>query len=302
MYKVRETFKDLTSSIENELAKLYEERDGLKKQVELLQQERQPKNYNVERIILDIGGFRYSTSLSTLTSVPGSYFGKLFGGPFPSHLVGEDGSIFLDRDGRLFRFVLNYLREPEAYELRLRVKQDLDDLREEARFYGLEDRMFLKRLFIPEKLDWLDPTTIKVAAFSSEHSDRSFAATNVLDYNRTYWLSLTGQTTNQWLTFDFGHQAYINKLCIKVDYYECTVKDFMVQYTEDEDPKTEDWITIKEFQAECGNRNTNDQFFEGFEFRGRYMRIYCKNNWGPGGGNFILITNIKFYGAVDTDQ
>jgi len=302
MHKVRDTFKDLTKSIETELAKLHDERDNLKTQVEKLQQERQPKNYNVERIILDIGGFRYSTSLTTLTALPDSYFGKLFGGPFPTHLVGDDGSIFLDRDGRLFRFILNYLRDPQAFELRLKVKQDLEDLREEAKFYGLEDLMFgNKKLFIPEKLDWIDPLLIKLAAFSSQHSDTSFAATNVLDYNRTYWLSLTGLTTDQWLTFDFQKETFINKISIKVDYYECTVKDFMIQYTEDEDYKTEDWITIKEFQAECGNRNTNEQFFDGFEFRGRYMRIFCKNNWGPGGGNFILITNIKFHGAIDTD-
>jgi len=28
------------------------------------------------------------------------------------------------------------------------------------------------------------------------------------------------------------------------------------------------------------------------------MRMFFKNNWGPGGGNFILITNIKFFGAL----
>jgi len=57
-------------------------------------------------------------------------------------------------------------------------------------------------------------------------------------------------------------------------------------------------MTLKEFQAICGNTCTTDQNFEGFEFRGRYMRLFCKNNWGPGGGNFILITNVKFYGAL----
>jgi len=39
-------------------------------------------------------------------------------------------------------------------------------------------------------------------------------------------------------------------------------------------------------------------FFTELEFRGRYLRLYSKNNWGPGGGSYILITNVKFFGAA----
>jgi len=297
MDSIRRKFKDLTNSIESEIKVLTDERDTLKNEVYFLNHERDsPKNYNVERVELDIGGFHFSTSIHTLTNIQSSYFAKLFTTDPSSLLFGE--RYFIDRDGRLFRHLLNCMRDPENFSLKLKTKQDLDDLRKEAIFYGMEDYVFKHSEFIPETQNWLDEKTIKLVDFSSEHSDR-FPATNVLDYSRTYWLSLPGLITDQHLTFDFGNEAFITKISIKVDNFECTVKDFIIQSTETEDYKGKDnWIDVKEFQAIVGNSNTNEQFFEGFEFRGRYMRIFCKNNWGPGGGNFILITNIKFYGAV----
>jgi len=187
------------------------------------------------------------------------------------------------------------LREPSKFKLRLRNKQDLDELREEAKFYGLENLMFANSLFIPDVQNWLDETKISIKEFSSEHSD-SFPVTNVINYSKTYWLSRSGTVTDQWMVFDFGKEAYISKLSVKVDNYECSLKDFYIQYSEGDDAIS--WVTIKEFQAECGNRNQSEQFFEGFEFRGRYMKFFCKNNWGPSGGDYILITNIKFFGAL----
>jgi len=210
-------------------------------------------------------------------------------------MVGEDGRVFLDRDGKNFRYILNFLRDPEHFTLKLRNKQELDQLRIEAAFYEIEDRLFQNSIFVPDTQNWLDEKKITMKSFSSEHSE-SFPARHVLDYSKTYWLSLPGQTTDQWLVFDFGKEAYLSKISIKVDNYECSLKDFSLQYSEGDDCSS--WVTIKEFQARCGNQCTEEQFFDGFEFRGRYLRMFCKNNWGPGGGNFILITNIKFFGAL----
>jgi len=194
-----------------------------------------------------------------------------------------------------FRYILNFLRDPNTFVLKLRNKQELDQLRIEAAFYELEGQLFVNSVFIPDTLNWLDEKKIVLKEFSSEHSE-SFPARHVLDYTKTYWLSTPGLTTDQWLTFDFTKEAFISKISVKVDSYECTVKDFSLQYSEGDDCKN--WVTMKDFQAKVGNQCTEEQFFDGFEFRGRYMRMFCKNNWGPGGGNFILITNIKFYGAL----
>jgi len=248
MESIRTKFKDLTNSIESEIKVLTDERDTLKNEVYFLNHERDsPKNYNVERVELDIGGFHFSTSIHTLTNIQSSYFAKLFTTDPSSLLFGE--RYFIDRDGRLFRHLLNCMRDPENFSLKLKTKQDLDDLRKEAIFYGMEDYVFKHSEFIPETQNWLDEKTIKLVDFSSEHSDR-FPATNVLDYSRTYWLSLPGLITDQHLTFDFGNEAFITKISIKVDNFECTVKDFIIQSTETEDYKGKKitGLTLKSFK------------------------------------------------------
>jgi len=296
MEEVKDTFESLSNHIEGEVGRLVQQKKHLESEVKRLTLEKQsPKNYVTDRIRLDIGGHHYSTSRATLTSVPGSFFDKLLNGPIPEEMKTNDGRIFLDRNGRLFRYVLNCLRDPPKFKLRVRNKTDVDELREEAIFYGLEELMFANSIFIPDVQYWLDETKISIKEFSTEHSD-SFPITNVLNYSKTYWLSRTGTVTDQFMVFDFQKEAYISKLSVKVDNYECTVKDFYIQYSEGDDAKT--WVTIKDFQAKCGNQTTEEQFFEGFEFRGRYMKFFCKNNWGPGGGDYILITNIKFYGCL----
>jgi len=250
------------------------------------------------RVLLDIGGFHFTTTKETLTSIPDTYFTKLFSNDIPEDMKTKDGRVFLDRNGKQFRYILNCLRNPSRFVLRLRNRQDLDELREEAKFYGIEDFVFTNSLFVPDVQNWLDETKIVLKSFSTEHSE-TYRAQNVLDYSRTYWLSLPGTITDQWIVFDFTKEAFISKISVKVDYYECTVKDFNIQSSEGDD--CENWVVLKEFQAKCGNQCTDEQMFDGFEFRGRYMKFFCKNNWGPGGGDYILITNIKFYGClIDT--
>lgn len=82
---------------------------------------------------LNVGGVFYTTALTTLTGHPDStlcqYFTK---SPPPKDAKGK---FFIDRDGVLFRYVLDYLRNqtlilPESFRERER-------LRQEAMFYGL---------------------------------------------------------------------------------------------------------------------------------------------------------------------
>jgi len=296
MDEVKGNFEELANNIESEIQRLSSEKKRLDTEIRNLKREREnPQNYNFKQVLLDVGGYKYATTLETLLSVPGSYFFNLFSGPIPEEMKTHDGRIFLDRNGKLFRYVLNCLRNPNRFVLRLRNRQDLDELREETIFYGIEDIVFANSLFIPDSQNWLDEKKISIKAFSTEHSDY-YGAKNILDYSKTYWLSLPGTITDQWLVFDFEKEAYISKISIKVDSFECTVKDFNLQYSENDD--CQNWVVVKDFQAKVGNQCTEEQFFDGFEFRGRYMRFFCKNNWGPGGGNFILVTNIKFYGAL----
>jgi len=280
--------------------------DGLKirtkelhSEIEVLTKERDllddaPHKLPPGRIKLDVGGFKFSTSKETLLRFPDTLLSKMFSGRH--HVkVNDDGRIFIDRDGTYFGIILNFMREPEKYKIKIKDRTVLEELKDELAFYGLTTAWFGNvDLSVPDPLDWLDNTKIRIQSFSSQYS--GFPTTNTLNPSMTYWLSESGQITNQWIVYEFPTRVYINKIMIKVDNFECTVKDWVVQVTDNDDPSGE-WNNVKEFQAQCGNRTTSDQFFEDFEVRAKYVRLYFKNNWGPSGGDYILITNVKFFGG-----
>lgn len=49
---------------------------------------------------LNVGGVRYTTSLTTLTAVPDSFFVSLFSGDWHATKTAED-DVFVDRDGEV---------------------------------------------------------------------------------------------------------------------------------------------------------------------------------------------------------
>jgi len=83
---------------------------------------------------LNIGGHRYMTTLNTLRTDPNSMLGRMFSGQHPV-LRDDDGSFVLDRDGRHFHHVLNYLRDGSV-PIGLRRVERLELLRE-VDFYNL---------------------------------------------------------------------------------------------------------------------------------------------------------------------
>ncbi|XP_072833318.2 BTB/POZ domain-containing protein KCTD11 [Pogona vitticeps] len=85
-------------------------------------------------VTLNVGGKLYSTTLETLTRFPDSMLGAMFRGPQPA-LTDSCGNYFIDRDGKTFRHILNFLRFgrldlPEGYA-------ELSLLRAEADFYQI---------------------------------------------------------------------------------------------------------------------------------------------------------------------
>lgn len=86
-------------------------------------------------VTLNVGGHLYTTSLSTLQRYPDSMLGAMFRGDFPTTRDSQ-GNYFIDRDGTLFRYILNFLRTSE-----LTLPMDFtetDLLRKEADFYQIE--------------------------------------------------------------------------------------------------------------------------------------------------------------------
>jgi hypothetical protein len=62
------------------------------------------------RVKLNIGRYRFETSVQTLRRVPHTFFDAYFSGRY-SQDVSPDGSIFVDRNGEHFCYVLEYMRD-----------------------------------------------------------------------------------------------------------------------------------------------------------------------------------------------
>ncbi|KAJ1443396.1 BTB/POZ protein [Ochromonadaceae sp. CCMP2298] len=90
---------------------------------------------------LNVGGVRYTTSLTTLRRFPDSMIGCMFSG---RHALskGEDGYFFIDRDGTHFRHILNFLRSPEGNKVVGVADAEKEELRRECDYYGIDQLMF----------------------------------------------------------------------------------------------------------------------------------------------------------------
>lgn len=84
---------------------------------------------------IDVGGVIYTSSLETLTRFPESRLAKMFNGSIPIVLDTLKQHYFIDRDGKMFRYILNYMRTaklllPENF-------CEMDQLNEEAKFFDI---------------------------------------------------------------------------------------------------------------------------------------------------------------------
>jgi len=126
---------------------------------------------NVSTIVeLNVGGVFYSTSVATLTSEPGSKLALMFdlselqNNEESTLLKDSKGKYFIDRDGVLFRYILDYLRNkklvlPENF-------QETKRLLIEADFYEL-----------PSLVSSLRVTTVALPEVKSNHVPTSTTVT-----------------------------------------------------------------------------------------------------------------------------
>lgn len=92
-------------------------------------------------VTLNVGGATYTTYVATLTRFPDSMIATMFSGKHA--MVADDkGNYFIDRDGELFRHILNFLRNPEEFEPQKLKPELFRNLQSEARYFGLLGHMF----------------------------------------------------------------------------------------------------------------------------------------------------------------
>ncbi|KAJ8351682.1 hypothetical protein SKAU_G00231580 [Synaphobranchus kaupii] len=104
---------------------------------DLLQPSKSFKKPSSGTITLNVGGYMYAAQRQTLVRHPGSLLEEVVGGKRPVQHVDGAGNAFLDRDGPVFRHVLNFLRLGE-----LVLPDDFKEselLRREAEYYRLSE-------------------------------------------------------------------------------------------------------------------------------------------------------------------
>jgi len=134
-------------------------------------------------INLNVGGMRFSTTLATLNTFPDSMLGAMFSG---RHTITKtDGEYFFDRSGRLFCYILDFLRDP-TYKIDI-TGTDLEQLKKEAAFFSIDDVMF------PPP----PPVPVPVAPFNfNDHEGDTWNITPNADgvyYGSCSYLSYTGK-------------------------------------------------------------------------------------------------------------
>jgi hypothetical protein len=105
-YGLNEAVAEIAKERAKVLAEVALERADLHREIEAMQTHTVQQEGRVE---LNIGGYRFQTSVQTLRRVPHTFFDAYFSGRYAQD-VCNDGSIFVDRDGEHFGHVLDYMR------------------------------------------------------------------------------------------------------------------------------------------------------------------------------------------------
>jgi len=187
------------------------------------------------KIKLNVGGTYYTTSISTLTKEPDSMLGKMFSGAY-AIIKEDDGSVFIDRDGESFKYVLEYLRDGDFYVPDDEV--DLYRLKKEINYFGLDGMsqilememeeeikfVFDKKLcpFIEDELNFKGDNTWRTAVLtpmidcSTKVTSVSF---KIMNESKPTWIGIVNKNVTQFNTinavvysFGFGGCSSIDKM------------------------------------------------------------------------------------------
>ncbi|KAG7277682.1 hypothetical protein CRUP_024502 [Coryphaenoides rupestris] len=127
---------------------------------DLLQPSKSFKKPSSGTITLNVGGFLYTAHRTTLAKYQGSLLEELANGKKPVQHTDSMGNPFIDRDGPVFRHVLNYLRTgdlllPDDF-------REWDSSRKEAEFYRLGELVDAVSEWEEQRLAKREPAFLEV--------------------------------------------------------------------------------------------------------------------------------------------
>jgi WD40 repeat protein len=105
------------------------------------------KDFSKKKIVLDIGGTKFTTTVDTLTREKNTFFCGLFS-VYGEWDPDEDGTYFIDRDGTHFRIILNHLRGMDvAHEIQQLSENELRQLYEDVKYYMIHSMEYYFALY-----------------------------------------------------------------------------------------------------------------------------------------------------------
>ncbi|CAF3422717.1 unnamed protein product [Rotaria socialis] len=90
------------------------------------------------KVILNVGGKKYTTSIETLTRETDTFFTGFFSGQWQLAIDPNDNSIFIDRNGQIFTHILEWLRTSIVSEKIMQDATLLKSLIIEAEYFRLQ--------------------------------------------------------------------------------------------------------------------------------------------------------------------
>ena len=150
--KAHSNITEATVKLTNEAKKLAKDRDELEEEKEQWEENKkmlEQKSAFGPNVTLDVGGTRYKVSRATLThNFPRSHMLSCrFSGLYPPAEKEKGDIFFIDRNGKVFERVLEYLRNGSAAILPLRLHPEpersimLYQVHEEAKFFQIPELM-----------------------------------------------------------------------------------------------------------------------------------------------------------------
>ena len=100
---------------------------------------------------------------------------------------------------------------------------------------------------------------------------------------------LTEGNKNHYIIFDLGKKYYLKGIKITLHDFECTLKNFKISVMDDNN----NWKIVSSFICQPFNKEVNFQYFD-IDVDTQKVKMDLIDNWGNGGGNYILIKRLYF--------